>query len=465
MLDITPLKKPKIFLIGIGGIGMSGIAEILTHQGYEVMGSDAKSNANTARLEAKGLKIFFGHHAQNIANASIIVRSTAIKDNNPEIIHAKTLKIPVLSRAQMLAELMRFYLTIAVSGTHGKTTTTSLIAHLLASLDPTVVNGGIVNAYGSNIRIGNSRWMVVEADESDGTFIRVPASIGVVTNIDPEHLDYYGSFDNLKEAFATFIHQVSFYGFALLCADHPIVLEIIERTEDNRIITYGFHPEAMVRGENVHFNTTGAIFDVSLQNAAYPRISQLHLPMHGEHNVQNALAAIALAVHMGLDPTQIREKLQSFTGVKRRFTITGEVNGIQFIDDYAHHPVEINAVLQAARKADNKRIIAIFQPHRYSRFKQFFQEFKEVLVDVDHLLVTPVWAAGETPDKEINAPAFVQLFFEQAHKHVAYCPTFAKARQALETIAQPGDRVIFFGAGDITKWAYEMPLVFRKEVA
>ena len=368
-----PLDIGPIHFIGIGGIGMSGIADVLVSLGYNVQGSDLSENTNVQRLKKKGVQVFKGHQQSNIDGVSLVVISSAVGDENVELASARSRKIPVVRRAEMLAELTRLKWSIAVAGSHGKTTTTSLVGHIMdvAQLDPTVINGGIINSYGTNTRLGKSDWMVVEADESDGTFTRLPATAAIVTNLDPEHLDHYGSFDNIKKAFQRFVENVPFYGFGVLCIDHPEVQKIIAKIKDKRVITYGFSAQADIRATNLSFDIEGAKFDVSiaswLTGDGEKQFKDLKLPMHGEHNVLNALAAVSVAVEMNIAQAHIRKGLSSFSGVKRRFTKVGSVNGYTIIDDYAHHPVEIEAVLKAARKiADQQKglIIAIKQPHR-----------------------------------------------------------------------------------------------------
>ncbi|MEQ9199336.1 MAG: UDP-N-acetylmuramate--L-alanine ligase, partial [Rhodospirillales bacterium] len=375
-----PLSIGAIHFVGIGGIGMSGIAEVLNQLGYQVKGSDISDNANVQRLRGLGIEVHVGHRAENVGDASVVVVSTAVKADNPEVVAARAALIPVVRRAEMLGELMRLKWAIAVGGTHGKTTTTSLVAAMLdaAELDPTVINGGIINAYGTNARVGEGEWMVAEADESDGSFLKLPATIAVVTNIDPEHLDHYGDFDTLKRAFDSFVANIPFYGFAALCVDHPEVQAMIPRVSDRKIITYGLTPQADVRALNIDIGPGGAKFDVTVSDrAATPprQMTDLRLPMYGRHNVQNSLAAIAIACEMGLSEEVIRKALAGFKGVKRRFTRTGEWNGVTVIDDYGHHPVEISAVLKAAREASAGNVIAVVQPHRYTRLRDLFEDF------------------------------------------------------------------------------------------
>jgi len=466
-----PLNIGVIHFIGIGGIGMSGIAEVLHTLGYQVRGSDMADNANVKRLRGLGIEVFIGHSPANVEGAAVIVMSSAVKPDNPEIVTARELFIPVVRRAEMLAELMRLKWSIAVGGTHGKTTTTSLVAALLdgAGLDPTVINGGIINAYGTNARLGQSDWLVAEADESDGTFTRLPAVIAVVTNIDPEHLDFYGDFDTLRAAFDRFVENLPFYGFAALCIDHPEVQAMIPRVSDRRIVTYGFSPQADVRAAEVRYANDGCHFTAHLSqrvNEREIRIPDLHLPMFGPHNVQNALAAIAIAVEMGLPLDSIRATLAKFEGVKRRFTLTGTVNGISIIDDYGHHPVEIEAVLRAARLAlapdqagerPSGRVIAVVQPHRYSRLSSLFEGFCTCFNDADQVIVAPVYPAGEKPIEGADRDGLVAGLRRHGHRRVHALANETELPGLIRRLAQPGDMVICLGAGNITAWANALP--------
>src|SRR3954471_11383790 len=401
-----PREIGPIHFVGIGGIGMSGIAEVLCNLGYTVQGSDAAEGANVNRLRDKGIAIHIGHRPENVAGADVLVVSTAIKRDNPELLAARAQRIPVVRRAEMLAELMRLKSCVAIAGTHGKTTTTSMVAALLdaGGIDPTVINGGIINAYGSNARLGSSDWMVVEADESDGSFLRLDGQIAVVTNIDPEHLDHYGDFEKVKDAYVEFVENVPFYGAALLCVDHPEVQTIIPRLRDRRVVTYGFAALADVRGENVRPVPGGNVFDVSIRNRAgeMRTIAGVELPMPGRHNVQNALAAIGVAAELGIADEVIQRGFARFDGVKRRFTKVGEVDGVTIIDDYGHHPVEIAAVLSAAREGAQGRVIAVVQPHRYTRLRDLMAEFQGAFNDADIVLVAPVYPAGEEPIEGVS---------------------------------------------------------------
>ena len=446
-----------IHFVGIGGIGMSGIAEVMCILGYTVQGSDVAESYVVEGLREEGIKVAIGHSADNLGDAAVVVISSAIRKDNPEVAAAYERRIPVVRRAEMLAELMRLKFSVAVAGTHGKTTTTSMIAAMLdaGGIDPTVINGGIINAYGSNARLGKSDWMVVEADESDGSFLRLDGTIAVVTNIDPEHLDHYGGFEQVKDAFVEFVENVPFYGAALLCVDHPEVQSIIPRLRDRRVVTYGFAAQADVRGENVVPVPGGNDFDVSLRDrhGEVRTIAGVHLPMPGRHNVQNALAAIGVAAEMGIADEVIQRGFASFGGVKRRFTKLGEVDGITIIDDYGHHPVEIAAVLAAAREGVTGRVIAVVQPHRYTRLQDLMTEFQGAFNDADVVLVAPVYAAGEAPIEGVSHEALVEGLKQRGHlgAHAASDPHDV-ARQLAE-IAAPGDMIIFLGAGDITKWA------------
>ena len=459
-----PQDIGTMHFVGIGGIGMSGIAEILNNLGYTVRGSDLAESANVRRLRSRGIEVIIGHAAENVDGAAAVVISSAVKSDNPEVVAARAQFIPVVRRAEMLGELMRLKWSIAVGGTHGKTTTTSLIATLLegAGLDPTVINGGIINAYGTNARLGGSDWMVVEADESDGTFTRLPATIAIVTNIDPEHLDFYGDFDGVRAAFEQFVTNVPFYGFAVMCIDHPEVQALIPRVLDRRIITYGFSPQADIRAQNVAIAHDGARFDVRIidrHGGPERSLTGLHLPMLGEHNVQNALAGIALALEMGLPAEGIAGTLAEFGGVKRRFTKTGSVNGITVIDDYGHHPVEIAAVLRAARTAagGNHRVVAVVQPHRYSRLASLFEEFCGCFNDADTVVVADVYTAGEAPIPGIDRDALVEGLRTRGHRMAVPLPGPEALASVVGDLVSPGDYIVCLGAGNITQWANALP--------
>ncbi len=451
-----------IHFVGIGGIGMSGIAEALMTLGYKVQGSDVAENANVLRLREKKIPVAIGHAAANLGNAEVVVVSSAIKRDNPELKAARERLLPVVRRAEMLAELMRLKSAIAVGGTHGKTTTTSLIAALLdaGGLDPTVINGGIINAYGSNARMGDGDWMVVEADESDGTFVKLPADIAVVTNIDPEHLDHYGTFDRERDAFRQFVENVPFYGFAVMCGDHPEVQALIGRIEDRRIITYGANPQADVRFTDLRTEGAFSRFTVIIHDRSgsdIERIENISLAMPGEHNVQNATAAIAVARQLGIGAEAIRAGLSSFAGVKRRFTRTGTWNGVQIFDDYGHHPVEIAAVLKAARSATDKKLIAVVQPHRYTRLRDLFDSFCTAFNAADTVLVAPVYAAGEQPIAGYDRDALVEGMRLRGHRDARPLSGSDVLAETIAAEAKPGDFVVFLGAGNITQWANALP--------
>ena len=459
-----PLDIGLIHFVGIGGIGMSGIAEVLHNLGYRVQGSDISEGANTRRLNDLGIKVAIGHRADNISNAQVVVVSSAVKKDNPEVMAARARLLPVVRRAEMLGELMRLKWSIAIGGTHGKTTTTSLVAAMLdtGGLDPTVINGGIINAYGTNARLGSGDWMVVESDESDGSFLRLPATIAVVTNVDPEHLDHYGTFDALREAFVRFVENIPFYGFAVLCSDHPEVQALIPRVADRRIITYGIGANADVRAINLRLDRSGADFDVMVEHRATNEsriISGLRLPMFGQHNVQNALAAIAVAQEMGLSDDIIRRALGAFAGVKRRFTKTGEAHGITVIDDYGHHPVEIAAVLRAARQAygGSGRVVAVMQPHRYTRLASLKAEFASCFTDADVVIIADVYAAGEAPIEGVSRDMLVNLVRRAGHRDVTPLVAPGDLPGQIWQVARPGDVVVCLGAGNITAWAHALP--------
>jgi UDP-N-acetylmuramate--alanine ligase len=446
-----------IHFVGIGGIGMSGIAEVMHNLGYKVQGSDVAEGYVIEGLRKRGIPVAIGHDADNLGDAAVVVTSTAIKRANPEVASAYERRIPVVRRAEMLAELMRLKSTVAVAGTHGKTTTTSMIAAMLdaGGVDPTVINGGIINSYGSNARLGASDWMVVEADESDGSFLRLDGTVAVVTNIDPEHLDHYGSFDAVKDAFVEFIENVPFYGAAVLCLDHPEVQALLPRVRDRRIVTYGFSAQADVRGVNVVPGAGGNRFEVIIRHrdGSTRSIEDVSLPMAGRHNVQNALAAIAVAIELGLDDATIQKGFGAFGGVKRRFTKVGETDGITIIDDYGHHPVEIRAVLSAAREGVQGRVIAVVQPHRYSRLGGLMDEFAQAFNDADVVYVAPVYAAGETPVDGVSAAALVDRLKARGHRAAAEIADADALATVLADEAVAGDMVVCLGAGDITKWA------------
>jgi UDP-N-acetylmuramate--alanine ligase len=457
-----PLSIGPLHFVGIGGIGMSGIAEVLHELGYQVQGSDLSENANVVRLRAAGIPISVGHDAKNLGAAQVVVISTAVPRDNPEVVAARKKLIPVVRRAEMLAELMRLKWAVAVGGTHGKTTTTSLVAAVLegAGLDPTVINGGIINAYGSNTRLGAGEWMVVEADESDGSFLRLPSVITIVTNMDPEHLDHWGTKEAMEAGYRQFVANIPFYGFAVLCIDHPAVQQMLPALSDHRVITYGFSPQADVRAERILSSKDGASFEVRLADrisGRARRIGPFRLPMLGNHNVQNALAAIAVAIEMEIDEHQIKAALANFAGVKRRFTKTGEAGGITVIDDYGHHPVEIAAVLKAARQAGARDVIAVVQPHRYTRLQSLFEEFCACMNDAGTVIVADVYPAGEQPIEGVDKDALVEGLRERGHRQVVPLADPSHLAEMVHAIARQGDYVVCLGAGSITHWAAILP--------
>jgi UDP-N-acetylmuramate--alanine ligase len=458
-----PREVGPIHFIGIGGIGMSGIAEVMATLGYAVQGSDLSDNYNVARLRKSGIEVAIGHAAANLKSAQVVVVSSAVKDDNPELVEARARFLPVVRRAEMLAELMRFKSCVAVGGTHGKTTTTSLVAALLESggFDPTVINGGIINAYGTNARLGKGEWMVVESDESDGTFVKLPADIVIVTNIDPEHLDHYGTFDKAKEAFLAFVENIPFYGFAVMCIDHPVVQELIGQIRDRRVITYGRSPQADVRLSEVTYSDGMTRFSVRVTDRVTKvsrDISDLALKMPGDHNALNSTAAIAVALELGIDDAKVRAGLQMFEGVKRRFTRTGEHNGVTVFDDYGHHPVEIAAVLQAARKVTKGRVVAVMQPHRYTRLSSLFNDFCSCFNDADAVVITPVYTAGEAPIDGISHDALANGLHARGHRSVFTINAPEELAGVVKPLIAPGDIVVCLGAGTISQWAYALPV-------
>lgn len=461
-MKTLPLDIGTIHFVGIGGIGMSGIAEILHNLGYAVQGSDIAESANVARLRSAGIDISIGHAAKNLGSAAVVVISSAVKPDNAEVQEARARLIPVVPRAEMLAEIMRLKWGVAVAGTHGKTTTTSIVASVLdaGQFDPTVINGGIINAYGTNARLGDGDWIVVEADESDGTFIKLPATIAVVTNIDPEHLDHYGGFDELKAAFVSFVQNIPFYGFATLCIDDAEVQALIPQVSDRRIITYGLSPQADVRAVDLKTTATMSRFRVTAADrsgGAVRDIGTFELPMVGEHNIRNALAAIVIAEEMNVDSDVVKRALKQFAGVKRRFTRVGVVNNVTVIDDYGHHPVEISAVLAAARTSAARNVIAVFQPHRYSRVSDLFDDFCTCFNDADTVIVSDIYAAGETPLAGVDRDALVDGLRARGHRHVLPLGDPNDLARMIDGIAEAGDMVICLGAGDVTRWANGLP--------
>ncbi|HEX4408218.1 MAG TPA: UDP-N-acetylmuramate--L-alanine ligase [Xanthobacteraceae bacterium] len=460
------MKLPRdigpVHFVGIGGIGMSGIAEVLVNLGYAVQGTDQADSANVKRLRDKGVKIAIGHAAENLDGAGVVVVSSAIKPDNPELVAARAQRIPVVRRAEMLAELMRLKSCVAIAGTHGKTTTTSMVATLLdaGGFDPTVINGGIINAYGTNARLGAGDWMVVEADESDGTFLKLPADVAIVTNVDPEHLDHFKTFDAVQDAFRSFIENVPFYGFSVLCSDHPVVHSMIGRIEDRRVISYGENPQADVRLVDVSHAGGSSLFTVVLRGragAADHEIKNIALPMPGRHNALNATAAIAVAHELGVADDVIRNALAAFGGVRRRFTRTGTWNGAIIIDDYGHHPVEIAAVLRAARESTKGQVIAVMQPHRYTRLAALFEQFCTCFNDADVVIVAPVYPAGEAPIPGMDSDTLITGLRTHGHRNVMPLDKPESLAGMVAGLARPGDYVVCLGAGSITQWAYALP--------
>lgn len=463
-MKAMPPDTGLIHFTGIGGIGMSGIAEVLHATGYAVQGSDITDSANVKRLQGKGIPVFIGHDAAHISGASVLVVSSAVKKDNPELAAARARKIPVVRRADMLAELMRLRRAIAIGGTHGKTTTTSLTGAMLeeGGLDPTVINGGIVNRYGTNTRLGKGEWMVVESDESDGTFTRLPATVAVVTNIDPEHMEHYGNFDSVRAAYRQFVENVPFYGFAVLCIDHPEVQALAASVSDRRIITCGLNPQADVRAANIRPDAEGSAFDVTFTapDGTETVLRDIYLSMPGEHNVRNALAALAIAQEMRIAPPLMKAALANFSGVKRRFAKTGETSGITVIDDYGHHPVEIAAVLKTARQIAAQRggnVIAVVQPHRYTRLHDLFEAFSTCFNDANTVIVADVYAAGEDPIEGADKDSLVQSLQTHGHRDAQSLPSPESLPQMIADLADEGDLVVCLGAGDITKWANALP--------
>jgi UDP-N-acetylmuramate--alanine ligase len=466
----VPFDIGAIHFIGIGGIGMSGIAEIMHNLGYKVQGSDAVESANVKRLRQLGIGIQIGHSAESLKDAVVVVYSSAVKAGNPELDAARQRKLPLVRRAEMLAEIMRLKNCVAIAGTNGKTTTTTLVAALLdaGGLDPTVVNGGIINAYGTNARLGAGEWVVVEADESDGTFLRLPATIAVVTNVDPDHLDYYGTFEKMRDAFQRFVENVPFYGVAVLCIDHPEVQAMVGRVTDRRLITYGFSPQADVRADSVRYAEGASHFDVVFtdrRKGEESRLEAVRLPMPGEHNVQNSLAAIAVARNLGIAPDTIRAALGRFGGVNRRFTRIGEWNGAAIIDDYAHNPFKIAAALKAARQAYAGSIVAIVQPHRYTRLRDTFEQFCTCLNDADVAIIVPVYAAGEQPISGFDRDTYAEALRAHGHRNVVVADGPGDLPKLVNRFAKPGGAVVCLGAGSITHWAANLEAALRDQEA
>jgi UDP-N-acetylmuramate--alanine ligase len=461
-----PAKLGTVHIVGIGGIGMSAIAEILHAKGYIAQGSDQKESANVKRLRAKGIRVFVGHDVVNLVGAKYVVVSTAVKPGNLELEAARAKGLPIIPRAEMLAELMRLYATVAVTGTHGKTTTTSLIAHLFGAggKDPTVISGGIINEWGSNARLGDGEWMIVEADESDGTFIKIPTQIGIVTNIDPEHLDYFQTVDNMHQQFATFLRNIPFYGLAVACIDHPVVRQLLDRLElrrnGRRLLTYGTTAAADLVLTSARVEGSTTFFDAELG----PRVAggarslkNWSVPIPGQHNALNALAAIAAASEAGIADATMRAAMATFAGVKRRFQLTGRWNGVAIYDDYGHHPVEIAAVLAAARAGANGRVIAVVEPHRFTRVRDLFEEFASCFKDADSVIVTPLYSAGELPIDGVDHNALAAAVRATGHGCVATVNSEREIASALTYHARAGDTVVCLGAGNSTEWAHALP--------
>jgi UDP-N-acetylmuramate--alanine ligase len=464
------MKLPRdigpVHFVGIGGIGMSGIAEVLANLGYTVTGSDVADSANVKRMRDKGIKVAIGHKAENIEGADVLVVSSAIKQDNPELVAARAKRLPVVRRAEMLAELMRLQSCVAVAGTHGKTTTTSIVASLLdaGGLDPTVINGGIINAYGTNARLGAGNWMVVEADESDGTFLKLPADIAIVTNVDAEHLDHFKTFQNVQDAFVDFMENVPFYGFVVMCTDHPIVQRLAGRVVDRRIITYGENPQADVRLVDLDHAGGKSQFSIVFRDRdgkEVHAIRDLELPMPGRHNALNATSAVAVAHELKIPDDKIRQALAKFGGVKRRFTKVGECNGAVIIDDYGHHPVEIAAVLKAARESTRGQVIAVVQPHRYTRLKTLFEPFSTCFNDADVVIIANVYPAGEAPIEGADRDHLVEAVRARGHRHVLPLEGPEQLAGLIKDLAKPGDYVVLLGAGSITQWAYALPVELK----
>ncbi len=468
-----PGELGPIHFVGIGGIGMSGIAEVLITLGYRVQGSDSKRSKITDRLEGLGATIFEGQSADNIGEAGVVVISTAIKKGNPELEEARRRGLPVVRRAEMLAELMRLKSNVAIAGTHGKTTTTTMVATLLdaGGIDPTVINGGVIHAYGSNARAGAGEWMVVEADESDGSFNRLPATIAIVTNIDPEHMEHWGSFDALRKGFLDFVSNIPFYGLAVCCTDHAEVQALVGKLTDRRVRTFGFNAQADVRAINLRYEDGIAHFDIALQGEAalnegeIPLIEGCTLPMPGDHNVSNALAAVAVARHLGMKRSEIRDALAKFAGVGRRFTRVGEVDGVTIIDDYGHHPVEIAAVLKAARQATKGRVIAVHQPHRYTRLSNLFEDFCTCFNEADVVAIAEVYSAGEDPIPGASRDDLVAGLIAHGHRHARAVISETDLARLVREQARPGDMVVCLGAGTISTWANNLPQLLQEKAA
>lgn len=461
-----PRDAGNFHIIGIGGIGMSAIAEILMAKGFTVQGSDQKDSANVQRLRAMGIRVFIGHDPVNLIGAQCVVISTAVKDGNPELEAARRKNLQIIRRAEILAELMRLYATVSITGTHGKTTTSSLASHVFAAagLDPTVITGGIINEWGSNARLGKGDWMLVEADESDGTFTRLPTQIGVVTNVDPEHLDYFKSVNNMHREYAMFFKNIPFYGLAVTCIDHPVARDMVEalglRRDGRRLLTYGVRDDADLRLMGLQADGHISQFDFDMSNrvrGGARRAQGWRLPFLGQHNVLNALAAVAVATEVGITDEQIRTGLASFSGVKRRFQLTGTWNGVSIFDDYAHHPVELLSVLEAAKSGARGRVIAVVEPHRYSRVRDLFGDFCTCFAPADRVLIMPLYSAGEAPIDGIDEQSLADGIRATGHPSVEALDDTAALVASLRATAREGDMVICAGAGTSTEWAHALP--------
>ena len=444
-------KGLPIHFVGIGGIGMSGIAELLLNLGYRVSGSDLRRSETTERLASLGATIRVGHAAENVpADGHVVVTSSAVRPGNPEVLEAQRRKIPVIPRAEMLAELMRMKYGIAIAGTHGKTTTTSMVATVLATAgwDPTTVVGGKLNSLGSNAKLGQGDFLVAEADESDGSFLKLSPTVAVVTNIDPEHLDFYSGIGQIKETFLNFINRVPFYGFAVLCIDHPNVQELLPSVEKT-VVTYGFSRHADYRAEGLVSEGMTNRFTVFARGE---RLGEMTLRAPGRHNVSNALAAVAVASELGIPCERIRQGLLDYAGVARRFQVRGEVGGITVVDDYAHHPAEVRATLAAAREVwPDRRIVVGFQPHRYTRTRALFKEFLSAFNEADVLLLFEVYPAGEEPIEEASGERLCDAIREHGHKGVQFAGRAGDAGEAVRSLLRPGDIFLTMGAGDVWK--------------
>jgi len=443
-------KFQHIHFVGIGGVGMSGIAEVLLNLGYKISGSDMKESETTRRLESLGARVFIGHHGDNVDDAHVVVISSAVHDDNPEVVAAKTRMVPVIPRAEMLAELMRLKYGVAVAGAHGKTTTTSMVATVLAKggIDPTVVIGGKLNSLGAGAKLGQGEFLVAEADESDGSFLKLSPTIAVVTNIDAEHLDHYtGGIDEIKEAFLAFINKIPFYGLAVLCLDVEHIQDLIPLV-NKRYTTYGLSTQADFYARDIVYTGMGSGFEVFKKGVS---LGRFELTVPGTHTIYNSLAAIAVAVELDVPTDIIREALKGFGGLHRRFQVKGEVKGVMVVDDYGHHPTEIKATLAAAKKGWDRRTVVVFQPHRYTRTRDLLKDFFTAFNQADRLVVMDIYAAGEKPIDGVSAMKLYDGIKSRGHKHVTYIPDASKIPGWLAGNTEPGDIVITLGAGDVWK--------------